>query len=272
MSKLQQKILWCSWLWAILVLPLQAQTDSTAVAPNNSKLERLAVLEVSEAALNRKQSRRFAQALAQVCRDEFAFAVASENVIEAYLKKRRQFSIFVADSAQSLCKNLALDYLIVSSIERAEASAPSFSTTAADHSWQVTLRWIDGATGQITKIYGRECSGSFEAPNSFPLRELLSSLIESPDIIVPVENAPAEMPTIAAWPPDTTIAESPATDAAEAILSPPQKQIKRGRNWWWYVTGAALVSGGSAALLLRNPAKSASNGKILLPEPPKPPK
>jgi len=268
MSGLRQKILF--WLWVLAVPPLQAQMDSVAVAPNGSKPERLAVLEVSGAGLDRQQSQNFARELAKVCREKAGFMVVPENALAAYIKKRRDFSIFVPASAQALCKNLALDYLIVATLERAASSEPLAEKPTPD-SWQVTLRWFDGSTGQMTKIHARECSGNLNAPDSFPLHELLSSLLESPDIIVPVDNAPVEMPALATDA-NASPADNLATDQTKVFLSPDQTQIKRGRSWLWYLTGAALVSGGSAALLLKNASKSGSNEKTLLPEPPDPPK
>ena len=217
------------------------------------------MLGISEAQLTRKLSQSFAAALAKICRDDPRFVVTSENVLAIYLKKRRPFSIFIPDSVQALCKNLALHNLLVASVEPGSAA----DQPENKNSWQVTLRWLEGSTGQITKIYAGECSDDLEASGTLPLREMLSALLESPDIIVPVENTLTEMPPAAM--PEIT---APTIESTNAI----QTTNKRGRSWLWYVTGAALVSGGSAAILLKNPAKSGATGKAILPEPPDPPK
>jgi len=213
------------------------------------------VLDISETQLARKQSQSFAAALAKICRDDARFVVASENVLAVYLKKRRQFSIFIPDSVQALCKSLALQQLLVSSVERAAAAEPS-----THNLWQITLRWLEGSTGQITKIYAGEYSGDLATSDTLPLREMLSALLESPDIIVTVENTLTAM--------SMTEITAPTIESTNAI----QTTNKRGRSWLWYVTGAALVSGGSAAILLKNPAKAGLTGKAILPEPPDPPK
>jgi len=246
-------------------LPLQAQIDSTATAQNIPQLERIAILAFSGAEGRHEQSENFAQALRAVCRDEARFIVVSEISLAAYLKKHRGFSVFAADSVQALCKNLALDYLIAATIESAAPSTPAPS----HNSWQVALRWLDGSSGQMTKIHTAEYDGDIDALESFPLAELWTSLLESPDIIVPLEN---QLPPLVALPPaeDESVTESAAVDQTAAMLPPAQIQNKRRRSWFWYITGAALISGGSAAALLKNSSKNPV-GKKILPEPPQPP-
>jgi hypothetical protein len=263
MTKLRQKFFWCAWMWGLAVFSLRAQTDSTATVANPARPERIAVIDISNSDLNRKQSQGFAEALANICRAEPRFVVTSENVLAAYLKKRRRFSIFVSDSAQALCKNLALHYLIVSNFERAVSATPP----AAHNLWQVTLRWLDGNTGQMTKIHAGEYGGDINAPDSFPLRELLASLLASPDIIMAVDDPSSDVPAVTLFQTNAS-----AIDSASTTLPQLQTQPQRRRNWLWYVTGAALVSGGSAALILKNPANPSPAGKALLPEPPDPPK
>jgi hypothetical protein len=255
MSRRRQNFLRCLGLWILAAAPLQAQSDSTAAAPNLAPPERIAVLDISAPPLTRKESQNFAAALAKICRDDSRFIVTAENTLTVYLKKRRSFSIFIPDSVQALCKNLRLHHLLVSSVERA-AAEPAL--------WQITLRRLDGGTGQITKIFAGEYRGDLTAADSFPLRDMLTTLLESPDIVMPVENTLTEMPLTAPMPEMM----APPVDSASAI----QAANKRGRSWWWYVTGAALVSGGSAAILLKNPAKPGATGKTILPEPPDPPK
>jgi len=252
MCRLRQNFFRCIGLWILSTASLQAQTDSAATARAFSPLERIAVLDISETPLKRKPSQSIATALEKICRDDARFVVASENALAAYLKKRRQFSIFVSDSVLALCKNLALQHLLIASAEPAASAAPDL--------WQITLRWLDGNTGQITKIHAGEYNGDLGAPETFPLREMISTLLESPDIIVPMENALAEMPL-----PEINA----PTIESENLIQPPNK---RGRSWLWFVAGAALASGGSAAILLKNPAKSGVTGKALLPEPPDPPR
>jgi hypothetical protein len=261
MSKLHQKFLWYVGLGVFSALPLQAQSDSVAAA----QPERIAVLDFSAGPRERKQSEGFTRALANICRAEPRFVVEPETALAAYLKKRRHFSIFVADSVQALCKNFSLDYLIASTVEPATVSEPSSTPRA----WQVTLRWLDGETGQITKVHVQECNGDLNAPESFPLRETLSGLLESPGIIVEVESAPPAMPPLSAS--NASPVDSLTIDPADKILPQYRQQNHRGRSWWWYVTGAALVSGGSAAFLLLNASKPGTATKTLLPEPPDPP-
>jgi hypothetical protein len=131
----------------------------------------------------------------------------------------------------------------------------SVSLVEAPPAWQITLRWMDGNTGQMTKTFGREGAGDINLPESFPLHALFRGLLESPEVILPVDNLLVEMP---------------ARDSATATT--PSLQNRRGRHWLWYFTGAAVLSGGSAMLLLRKPSTNDSAEKTILPEPPQPPK
>lgn len=259
MHGLQKFYLTCLTAWLGLTTTLLAQSDSTAKMPNLSPPERLAVLGFSEAAPLRRPSQNLAQTLAEVCSRDSRFIVTAENTLAVYLKKRRDFSIFLADSVQALCKNLALQYLLVVSLE---------PQTATPGLWPVTLRWFEGSSGQITKIHAGEYQSDPNSAESFPLHEMFTALLDMPDIIVSAEPSLAEtpqtapMPEISEWPNDSTAFNAP----------PEQVATKRGRSWFWYVTGVALVSGGSAAILLKNPNKAGAPGKTLLPEPPDPPK
>jgi hypothetical protein len=204
--------------------------------------------------LNQAQRQTILAALAQICRDESHFEIAADTALAAYLENRPNFSILDADSVQALCQSQGIDYLVALKFESVSPiAAPSPSGAPA---WQITLRWLDGGTGQTTKTFARECVGDINVPESFPLRELFRALLESPEVILPVDNL---------------LVETPATDSA-ATAGTPSVQDRRGRHWLWYFTGAAVLSGGSAVLLLRKSPGNTANGKTLLPEPPDPPK
>lgn len=258
MHGLQKFYLTCLTAWLGLTSALIAQSDSVATTPGASMPERLAVLGFSEAPSQLKLSRNLAQALAGVCNRDSRFIVTTENTLAVYLKKRRDFSIFVADSVRALCKNFALQYLLTVSLE----------AQTATKLWPVTLRWFDGSTGQVTKIHAGEYPGDPNTAESFPLNEMLTALLDAPDIIVSADDALTETPLTAPMPEIT--AGLPNELASNA--QPAQGTIKRNRHWFWYVTGAALVSGGSAAFLLKSGNKTGATGKIPLPEPPDPPK
>ncbi|MDZ7360154.1 MAG: hypothetical protein ONB46_05430 [candidate division KSB1 bacterium] len=264
MSRFRQHLSRLGWLWMLSALPLQAQIDSAATAHNIPALERIAILTFSGDEGLREQSENLAQALRAMCRNEGRFTVASEISLATYWKKHRNFSLFAAEDVQALCKNLTLNYLIAVTLDRATSSTPSSSPRL----WQVTLRWFDGHSGQMTKIHTAEYHGDINTPASFPLPELWSSLLESPDIIVPLEN---QLPALAALTPTPgeAIVDRAANHQTTATL-PRQMQNQRGRSWLWYLTGAALISGASAAALLKSSSKNPVEKK-LLPEPPDPP-
>lgn len=249
----QQKFFWGFRLCALAALPVCAQTVSTVAVSEVFAPEQLALFDLSGNTLSQSQSQAMLAALAQICRDESHLEIAADTALATYLEKRPNFSILVADSVQTLCQNLNIDYLVTlkfESIPPVEAPPDSGALT-----WQITLRWLDGSTGQMTKTFAREYAGDINAPESFPLRELFRTLLESPEVILPVDNLLVEMP---------------ARDSAPATA--PSLQNRRGRHWLWYFTGAAVLSGGSAVLLLRKPSNNGSAGKTLLPEPPDPPK
>jgi hypothetical protein len=252
----QQKFLGGVWLCILSVLPMHAQTISDSAAHGVSAAERLALVDLSGNALTLAQSQAMAAALAQVCREENNFEVATETALAAYLENYRHFSVLAADSVRALCQDLGIDYLIAFKLE---SVAPVDLPAAA---WQITLRWLDGGTGQMTKTLTRECSGDVNVPESLPLRDLLRALVESPEVILPVDNLLVEMPALS----------TPEVAADSAATSTPALQNRRGRHWLWYFTGAAVLGGGSAVLLLRKSSNDAPTAKTLLPNPPDPPK
>lgn len=256
-----RKFYWLTVLFGLgLSTSLLAQSDSANTAQNSLPPEHLAVLGFSETALLRKPSQNLAQALATACGRDARFILVTENTLTVYLKKHREFSIFIPDSAQALCKNLALQSLLAVNVEpEVEASAPNL--------WSVTLRWLEGSTGQITKIHTGAYHGDPNMAESFPLNEMLDALLDAPDIIVPADHALGEMPLIVAMPETATLPNDSTVLNTPLEVAP----VKRGRSWFWYFTGAALVGGGSAAILLTNPTKAGPAGKVLLPEPPDPP-
>lgn len=248
----QQKFFWGFWLCTFTASPLCAQTVSTAARIEISEPERLGLFDLSGNTLSQAQSQNLLAALAQICREESQYEIVADTAFAVYHEKRPNFSILVADSARSLCQNLSIDYLVALKFESvAPVEAPPDSSAPG---WRITLRWLDGNTGQITKTFVREHAGDINTPESFPLRELFRALLESPEVILPVDNLMVEMPAM-----NSTVAATPSL------------QDQRGRHWLWYFTGAAVL-GGSAVLLLRKPSNNESTGKTLLPEPPDPPK
>lgn len=249
--QVQQKFFWGFWLCAFAALPVCAQTVSTAAVSEIAVPERIALFDLSGNTLSRPQSQAMLAALAQICREESHFELAADTALAIYLEKRPNFSILVADSVKALYQNLNIDYLVTLKLE---SFPPVGAPDSSAPTWQITLRWMDGNTGQMTKTFAREYAGDINAPESFPLRELFRALLESPEVILPVDNLLSGMPAM-----------------NSAAASTPALQNRRGRHWLWYFTGAAVLSGGSAVLLLRKSSNNGSAGKTLLPEPPDPP-
>jgi hypothetical protein len=270
MFRFERKIFWMISLCAVSTLPMRAQTVAIPTVQNVSAPERVAILDLS-AELAPAQSRAVAAALTKVCLEASNWEVAPESSLSAYLKRQRHFSIFAAEKAQELCKNLGLNYLIVSTFESVAPAAKSAEPNSIG-ALQVTLRWLDGGTGQITKTSIRECTGDLKAPESLPLRDLFQALLESPELILTVDGAPTEAPPVMVWPPEV---RAPAMDSAATNNMTATTRLyhsRHGRRWLWYFTGAAVLGSGSAVLLLRKAPNPAPAAKTLLPEPPDPPK
>lgn len=253
----KQQGLWLIGVCVLSMLPLYAQN---VTAP-----ERLVLFDLSGKALTRTQSQAIIAALAKICNEENNFAVVPETVLAAYLDNRRHFSVLFADSVRVLCANLSVNYLIVVKFENA-SSVDSLSAPA----WRITMRWLDGGTGQMTKTLVREHQGNVDAPESLPLREMFLALLESPEVILPVDNLLAEMPDFSTREVSTPVGDDAARN--DPAATPNSYQNRRGRHWLWYFTGAAVLGGGSTLLLLRKSPGNTPAGKTLLPEPPDPPK
>jgi hypothetical protein len=189
MSRFQRNFLWGICLSVAAALPVRAQTTLNPSAPSLSKTERLAVLALTGSVLTKTQNQALTTALAQACGEVSGFEMIAQSKVTVYLKKKKNFSVLVAEDAQALCKNLALDYMLISTVE----SATPEEGTATDGNWLITLRWLEGSSGQMIKTLSRALTGDFDAPASLPLGEMLRALLESPEIIVPVDEVPDEM-------------------------------------------------------------------------------
>jgi hypothetical protein len=232
-------------------------------ASDPPQIKRLAILELSGSALTKTQSQTLTAALAQACREETGFELIAESQVAAYLKKQKKFSVLLAEDAQALCKNLALDYLLISTVERILLD----STSTAEGDWRITLRWLDGSSGQVTKTLSREYAGNFNVMAPLPLGEMFRALLDSPEIIIPVGEVASEMPAALVDSSETITAQQ---DGMASTITLDQNG-RGGRPWFWYITGAAVVSGGSAFLLLKKSSDSVP-AKTFLPQPPDPPK
>ncbi|MEK7730097.1 MAG: hypothetical protein AAB354_16945 [candidate division KSB1 bacterium] len=117
---------------------------------------------------------------------------------------------------------------------------------------RVLLRWLDAASGEMTKFHvvDFECAARDTALSGFEARAALSALMEAPELIFAQEQQVAMLPALRELPPP--------------VVARPQT-----RRWLYYVSAAALLSGGSAYLLLHGGHDSPT--KRLLPEPPGPP-
>ena len=232
-----------------------------------SSPERIVVLDISNASLNREQSEAMAAALSKVCGGEAGFEVVANSSLVDYLNEHSNFSIFQAGHVQALCQNLSVDYVIASTLESLSSGVEASEQRRVNNNWRFTLRLLDGSSGQIIKIFTRECAGDINRPDAFPLLDLLTGLLESPNIIMAIGNDPSEMPLPEAWPFDMSAADA---DSVAAFPSTSVRESQRRWHWLWYVTGAAVLSGGSAFLLLKN-HDNTSTTKAILPAPPDPP-
>jgi hypothetical protein len=261
MPGFHKKIFRIGWMGILSILPLYAQNRAASS-------DRIAVVDISDTTLNQVQYNAMAAALANTCRDELGFEAVSASSLASYLKNHPGVSVFEAGQVQALCRALSVDYLIVALLEKPSLAAEKSTALPGDR-WRFTLRWMDGSSGHLTKIYTQECVGNIGAPETFPLRDLLKGLVEAPSIILAVDNGLTDMPPPAIWPSpmNSQRADSAATMEAADL---PSYQKRGSRHWLWYVTGAAVISGGSAVLLLRNQDRPPAT-RTILPEPPDPP-
>lgn len=153
---------------------------------------------------------------------------------------------FPADSVRLFCQNHRLEKLLLPSLEMTSAS----SNATQQH--RVFLRWLDAASGEMTKfqIIEFESTEQDTALTGFDAPTAVRALLDAPELILTQEQQ--------------AVALLPALRDLPTIASPP-----RSRRWLWYASAAALLGGGSAYLLMREP--QTERAKRLLPEPPGPP-
>ncbi len=153
---------------------------------------------------------------------------------------------FPADSVRRFCQKFQLEKLLLPSWEVA-------STTAdAKQRHRVLLRWLDAASGEMTKFQIAEFESAADDTGlvGFEAHAAVRALLDAPELILSQDQqAVALLPALRELP----------------QVSPQS----RSHRWLWYVSAAALLGGGSAYLLLQAPQNEST--KRLLPEPPGPP-
>ena len=153
---------------------------------------------------------------------------------------------FPADSVRLFCQNHRLEKLLSPSLESMSAS----SNATQQH--RVFLRWLDAASGEMTKfqIIEFESTTQDTAFAGFDAHTAVRALLDAPELILSQEQQ--------------AVALLPALRDLSAVASPP-----RSRRWLWLVSAAVVLGGGSAYLLMQEPQSERT--KRFLPEPPGPP-
>jgi hypothetical protein len=174
-----------------------------------------------------------------------AFAV-EQSFICVRLDAPHALDLYRADSVRLFCQTHQVEKLLSPSLEA------SFDPASMNRRNRVSLRWLDAASGEMTKFHTVEFENAMQdtALSGFDARAALRALLEAPELILTQEQQVALLPAL-------------------RDLPAPAEVQRKSRRWLWYVSAAALLSGSSAYLLLEE--KEASRTKRLLPEPPGPP-
>ncbi len=188
---------------------------------------------------------------------QLAAALQEENwevlppeTFAAFLQARPAFDPFQPDSVRKLCAAFAAQKLVLPLINIAS------SDSVATGSLRLILRWLDGASGEVTKFHvskhrwqraGPAASSMFV--HNFNARALVQALLSAPELILSQEEEIASLPL-------------PQELPAPMVTN-------KSRKWLWYFSAAAVLGGGSAYWLLGR--DSAEGPPKLLPEPPGPP-
>ncbi len=166
-----------------------------------------------------------------------------------FLRSRPAFDPFHPDSVSKLCAAFAVQKMVLPVVNViAQPSQPL--------GLRVILRWLDGASGEVTKVHASEHrlqqvgEAAYALTPDFDARVLMQALLGAPELIFSQEETVTPLPLPLA-------------------LSEPAVARSKSRKWWWYLSAAAVVGGGSAYWLL---GREAAEGQPkLLPEPPGPP-
>lgn len=171
---------------------------------------------------------------------------AEQSIACVRLAAAHALDLFNADSVRLLCQKHHLEKLLAPALES------SFDQAAAMRRHRVQLRWLDAASGEMTKFHVTEFESALPdtALSGFDASAALRALLEAPELILTQEQHVALLPALRELP-------------APVVAQPNSKR------WLWYVSAAAVLSGGSTYWLLHEQKNSST--KSLLPEPPGPP-
>lgn len=198
-----------------------------------------------------ERARELSQLLATALHQHEELIVLFPDLIIAQVPQPTAFNPLEARAVQQLCAELALQRLLVPTVE-VPAGVPN-----SKQRWRLLLRWLAAETGEMTKSHLVEFaivpSQHYDAnqpPSGFNAGQMIAALLSKPELI--------QSSTIAT--------HLPVMPAPPQLSSPPTKK----QRWLWYVAGAAAV-GGSAYWIFGRDARTTSQPQ-LLPEPPAPPR
>lgn len=191
-----------------------------------------------------------------------ATAVLKENLnvlppdsIVAFLQSRHAFDPFHPDSMRTLCAAFAVQKLVLPILSAASETA-SGKALEPPLRIRLILRWLDGASGEVTKFHTseyqvrRDGEGAFVLADDFDAHAAIQALLSAPELVISQEEAMAPLPL-------------PLSLPEPAVTS------HKSSKWWWYLSAAAVIGGGSAYWFLGR--GESENNPTLLPEPPDPP-
>ena len=183
-------------------------------------------------------------------------ALSEENLIplppdsfDDFLQSRPAFDPFHPDSVRKLCAAYLVQKMLLPAVSVDAASSP-FPRV------RVILRWLDGASGEVTKFHASEHrlpqtgATAFALAPDFDGHALIHALLSAPELILSQDEAVAPLPV-------------------PVVLPEPVMTSNKSHKWWWYLSAAAVLGGGTAYWFLGRGAEE--DQPRLLPEPPGPP-
>ncbi|MGH7491541.1 MAG: hypothetical protein ACREOO_04015 [bacterium] len=199
-------------------------------------------------------SKRISTLLAAALLNEDLEVLPPETFVD-FLQSRPAYDPFHPDSVRILCSAFAVGKLVLPIISTV-TDAPSAKVSQPPVRIRLSLHWLDGASGEVTRLHVSE----YQVPrdrdtasvlvDAFDARAATEALLGAPELIISQEEELAPLPLPLALP-------------------QPAMTNHKSRKLLWYLSAAAVIGGGSAYLFLGR--SEAGGDRKLLPEPPGPP-
>jgi len=253
--------------WKALLFVVFSLQPFYAIAQD---LNTIAVIPAASSDLSSEDAWRLAGYLDQQIRERYSYMHLDETSLVQYFAAHRLPKTTDVSALHQIAKDLNVSLLII--------SKASITENGLDLRLDLRISLFDQRLGSVKKTIAETCDCQPNDPQSFPLRKIVASLFDAPEIILSSESSIAEalpLPTPLEIPiiePETDISQPDSSRVQPIPVEAPEPKpvIQKRKAWHKYAVGALLLGGGAIYLSTRGNAEGVAIPEKLADAPPVP--